>query len=196
MQSTTGPRGIRAMVLALLPIVLVAAWPAVSAATLIDKDRFSDSGSDTVEECGRTLDHTFSFTGTGHVRVGKGKQDQAFFGHSNVSFTDTFTNPDTGRSYTETGRLTFQETRAVRVSGTIFQFTSVNAGTVRLSDSNGATVLVDRGNIRTTILFDTLGDSTPGGVELAVLSEVTHGPHPFFDLTEEQFCALTGSLIG
>ena len=197
MQSTTRPRGIRAMVLALLPIVVVAAWPAVSAATVIDKDRFSESGGpEAVEECGRTLDHTFSFTGTAHVRVGKGKQDQAFFGHSNVSFTDTFTNPENGRSYTETGRLTFQETRAVRVSGTIFQFTSVNAGTVRLLDSSGATVLVDHGNIRTTILFDTLGDSTPGGVELAVLSEVTHGPHPFFDLTEEEFCALTGSLIG
>ena len=82
------------------------------------------------------------------------------------------------------------------MSGTIFQFTSVNAGTVRLLDSSGATVLVDHGNIRTTILFDTLGDSTPGGVELAVLSEVTHGPHPLFDLTEEEFCALTGSLIG
>ena len=61
------------MVPALLPIVLVAAWPAVSAATVIDKERFSGSGSDTVEECGRTLDHTFSFTGTGHVRVGKGE---------------------------------------------------------------------------------------------------------------------------
>ena len=77
------------------------------------------------------------FTGTGHVRVGKGKQDQAFFGHSNVSFTDTFTNPANGCSYTEPGRLTFQETRAVRVSGSIFQFTSVNAGTVPLERPNG-----------------------------------------------------------
>ena len=80
----------------------------------------------------------------------------------------------------------------MRVSGTIFQFTSVNAGTVRLERLRRGDGSRRPRNIRTTILPDTLGDST-GGVELAVLSEVTHGPHPFFDLTEEQYCALTGS---
>ena len=80
--------------------------------------------------------------------------------------------------------------------GTIFEFTSVNAGTVRLSDSSGNTVLVDHGNIRTTILFDTLGDDTPGGLFVDLISETVHGPHPLFNLTEEEFCALTDTLIG
>ena len=113
-----------------------------------------------------------------------------------MSFSDKFTNPANGHSYTESGRLTFQETKAVPVGGSIFEFTSVNAGTVRLTDSSGRTVLVDHGNLRTTIRFDTLGDDTPGGIELAVLREQTHGPHPLFDLSEEEFCALTDTLIG
>jgi hypothetical protein len=196
MNSTIRRRGARAAIPALLGAVVLAAWPAMAGATVIDKQRFSDSGTDTVEECGRTLDHEFSATGTGHTRVGKGKFDTAFFGHSNVSFTDTFTNPANDRFYTMSGRLTFQETKAVPVGGTIFEFTSINAGTVRLADSNGNTVLVDHGNVRTTILFDTLGDSTPGGVMLALLSEQTHGPHPLFNLTEDEFCALTDTLLG
>ena len=196
MNPTIRRRGARAAILALLGAVALAAWPAMTGATVIDKQRFSDSGTDTVEECGRTLDHDFSFTGTGHVRVGKGKFDTAFFAHSNVSFTDTFTNPANDRFYTTSGRLTFQETKAVPVGGTIFEFTSINAGTVRLGDSDGNTVLVDHGNVRTTILFDTLGDDTPGGLFVDLVSETVHGPHPLFNLTEEEFCALTDTLIG
>lgn len=196
MKRTTRPRGARAATLALLAAGALAAWPALTGATVIDKQKFADAGTDTVEECGRTLDHAFSFTGSGHVRVGKGKLDTAFFGHSNVSFTDTFTNPGNGRFYTMSGRLTFQEGRAVPVGGTIFDFSSTEAGTVQLSDSNGNVVLIDHGNIKRTLRFDTLGDNTPGGIEVALLREQTHGPHPLFNLTEEQFCALTDTLIG
>jgi hypothetical protein len=56
-------------------------------------------------------------------------------------------------------------------------------------------VLRDRGVIRSTILFDTLGDDTPGGEEVGERVTVRlAGRHPSFD--EVAFCAAVEELIG
>ena len=47
-----------------------------------------------------------------------------------------------------------------------------------LRDMTGGILLRDRGVIRTTVLFDTLGDDTPGGVTLEELDVSVAGPHP------------------
>jgi hypothetical protein len=60
----------------------------------------------------------------------------------------------------------------------------------------GAVVLRNRGVIRTTILFDTLGDDTPGGVTLEELDVSVAGPHPGFFMDEDGFCTLVQDLIG
>lgn len=183
--------------LALCLLVVVALAVPSASATVIDRDRFADAFSeDVVDDCGRALHEDFSGAGRTHARVGKGDLRSAFLVHSTVAFTDTFTNPANGRSFTVSGRLTFQETKAVRVSGTVFRFTSVEAGTWRLLDSGGDIVLFDRGNIRTTILFDTLGDNTPGGVFVDLISEFVRGPHPGFTATLEEYCAITDELLG
>jgi hypothetical protein len=57
-------------------------------------------------------------------------------------------------------------------------------------------VLRDRGVIRTTILFDTLGDETPGGEFLDEIDVEVSGPHPGFFLDEGQFCEVVLDLIG
>ena len=51
----------------------------------------------------------------------------------------------------------------------------------------------DRGAIRPTYLFDTLGDSQPGGEPIGETQSVVHGPHPGFD---EDFCAIASELTG
>ena len=51
----------------------------------------------------------------------------------------------------------------------------------RLYDSQGNLVLRDRGAIRFTVVFNTLGDATPGGIVIEELEPSVRGPHPGFD---------------
>jgi hypothetical protein len=53
----------------------------------------------------------------------------------------------------------------------------------------------DRGVIRHTFLFDTLGDSQPGGDFIVELSDDVHGPHPGF-AEDFPFCEIAGRLTG
>lgn len=53
------------------------------------------------------------------------------------------------------------------VEGTIFKFTFVETGQAFVvEDSDGGVVARNRGALRVTYLFDTLGDGEPGGVSL------------------------------
>jgi hypothetical protein len=53
----------------------------------------------------------------------------------------------------------------------------------------------DRGVIRHTYLFDTLGDGQPGGEFIANLELVVHGPH--LGLAEDfPFCEIAAELTG
>jgi hypothetical protein len=49
--------------------------------------------------------------------------------------------------------------------------------------------------IRHTFLFDTLGDSQPGGDFIAELSDDVHGPHPAF-ADDFPFCEIAATLTG
>ena len=164
---------------------------------MIDRQRVEFSLDDEPTElCGIAVlqDRVLSFTE--HVRVGKGKVDSAFFGHVTFQYADTFTNPANGKFLVIEGHAVFQETKAIPVEGTVFRFIDVEAGQiVVLRDSGGRVVLRDRGAIRSSILFDTLGDETPGGEELEDRVTIRlAGPHPSFD--EEVFCAAVEDLIG
>jgi hypothetical protein len=75
---------------------------------------------------------------------------------------------------------------------------TIDAGQpIRIRDMTGRVVSRDRGVIRETYLFDTLGDDTPGGLYLEQLGLRVSGPHPllpgFFD--EEAFCAIVRPLL-
>jgi hypothetical protein len=50
--------------------------------------------------------------------------------------------------------------------------------------------------VRGTILFDTLGDDTRGGVVLEVIDVRISGPHPELDMDEDAFRAVVQDLIG
>jgi hypothetical protein len=181
---------------AALALAVLASAAAPAHAQVINREHFAFSFSEETELCGIAVQQDTEVSGTAHERVGKRTADSAFFAHVTYQYTDTFTNPATGEFLVIEGHALFQDIRATRVEGTVFQFTSVEAGqVVVLRDSSGRVVLRDRGVIRSTLLFDTLGDDTPGGEEVGErLTVRLAGRHPSFD--EDAFCAAVEDLIG
>jgi hypothetical protein len=172
-------------------LLTLAAAAAPVSATTFERDRYSFDYSFSFADCGFWIDVSGHTQGAFHTRVGKGELTSAFFAHDNFEYAETWTRRDTGDFFTVTGNGLFQETRALHIEGTIFQFSSVNAGqpfTVR--DSEGMIILRDRGVVKETILFDTLGDGTPGGEFISQVSFSIAGPHPGF--VEFDPCALLG----
>ena len=61
----------------------------------------------------------------------------------------------------------------------------------------GKVVSRDRGVLRETYLFDTLGDDTPGGLNLELLGLRVSRPHPLFPgvFNDDAFCAIVRPLL-
>jgi hypothetical protein len=173
------------------------AWALPAPADVINHQRFADSFSDDDELCGIPVHVDGEESGFFHQRVGTGELDTLFFAHINVTATETITNPANSKFLVIESHAVIQQTNATRVEGTIFRVSDVTAGQpFVLRDMTGRVVLRNRGAIRGTILFDTLGDETPGGVVLDVISVRISGPHPELEMDEDAFCAVVQDLIG
>jgi hypothetical protein len=163
--------------------VLLGLVAAPAHATVVSRGTFADSGTEADELCGIAVVHDFAFSGRFRNRVDTASGGQAFFNHMTLDSVDVFTNPINGRSLTfETHELD-NEIKATLVAGNVYQFTSIEAGqpfTVR--DAAGNVVLRDRGVIRRSFLFDTLGDGMPGGVTIEEQIVGIGGPHPGLDV--------------
>ena len=180
--------------LGMLGVLLAIAIPAQ--ATVRDHEHYSFSDSEDFTECGLSIHSTFTASGNARVRVGKHDLDTAFFGLDNYEYSDMWTNTANGRSLTIWGNGILRDVSATHVSGSIFQFTTVESGRpFNISDENGRIVVRDRGAIRQTYLFDTEGDDTPGGIFLEQLEERVSGPHPGFFMTDDEFCAVVTRLL-
>lgn len=166
---------------------------APAGATVVDRGHYSDSYSFSYDDCG--FDVLVEGTANGHfrIRTGKGKTATAFFVNDNFSYTETHTNPDTGAFLTIKGNGVFNEIRATRIEGNIFEFEAVEAGQpFLLYDSDGNLVARDRGSIHHHGVFDVGNDDVPGATLIEELEPEVHGPHPGFD----DFCGLIKPLIG
>ena len=184
-------KGSRLAVLGVAACVAVGAAPA--GATVVEKGHYSGTDSFSYSDCGFPIDVAAEFSGVFRIRQGKGKDASAFFLHDNFSYREVHTNRDTGEFFVVTGNGVFNETRATRVEGNIFDFNSIEAGQpFTVTDSDGNVVLRDRGVARETLRFDTQGDNVPGGVPIAVLSFEAAGPHPGLDFDCEDIAALIG----
>lgn len=60
----------------------------------------------------------------------------------------------------------------------MFEFSAGDASRIWITDEDGNLLMFDRGSIRSTILFATLGDGTVGGEFVALVHEKFNGPHP------------------
>jgi len=180
-------------VLALM-VVILGVVPAH--ATVFNKDHFTFEDSVQEDLCGIAV--RIDSAGSGHFRnrTGKGDLDQAFFGQSSFEFTDTFTNLATGASFAIHGRLTGMDVKATPLGGNVFEFNGRESGTVVLLDMDGNVVLRDAGAIWTTSVFDTLGDSMPGGEVLDERVDRATGLTQLFDLDDAAFCDVVHDLIG
>lgn len=182
--------------LGLLLAAAVAALAVVPAAqgAIFERFRFVDEPYSFEEEiCGIEVQIEGTASGHGRVRTGTGKVATAFFALTNFAFSETWTAAN-GRSVTVTGNAVFNEVKAVPLGGNVFRFTAIEAGQpFRLYDSQGNLLLRDRGVIRSTLVFDTLGDATPGGVVVEELEPSVRGPHPGFD--DETLCPVLVPLL-
>jgi hypothetical protein len=157
----------------------------VAQGTIFERFRFVDEPYSFEEEiCGIDLQIEGTASGHGIVRTGKGKLATAFFGHTNFAYSETWTAAN-GLFVTVTGNANLNEVKAVPLGDNLFRFTDIEAGQpFRLYDSQGNLLLRDRGVIRSSYVFDTLGDATPGGEVVEEFDPLIRGPHPgFFDET-------------
>jgi hypothetical protein len=190
-------RPVRPTLLVVIATAVVAAWVLPAQATVINRERFSEPISEDYDLCGIAVHEEGQVTGTIQFRAGTGELESTFFQHLTYRVATTITNPANGKFYTFTAHAVVQDVKATPVEGTIFEFTFLEAGQpFVIRDMNGNVVLRDRGVIRSTLLFDTLGDDMPGGDVVEFLADVVRGPHPQFSMSEEEFCATVQDLIG
>ena len=175
-------------------VVLVGVTPAH--ATVFDSGPISFQDSFKEPLCGIAIRHDVTVSGHFRNRTGKGKLDQAFFGQGTYRISETFTNLATDASFSITSNVVNKDVKATPLGGDIFEFVFQEAGTVVLRDMNGDVVLRDSGVFRTTVVFDTQGDSLPGGEVLNETVDRISGPHPLFEMDEASFCDMAHDLIG
>ncbi len=185
----------RSLVLVGLTALAVLAFGASSAgAKVIGQEHFSGTDSFSFDDCGFTLDVESEFSGHALLRVDK--TGQAFLEVSNLAYRDVLTNPETGKWFVQRGKRLFHDIKATQVDGTIYEFVAIEAGQpFVIEDSTGKVVVRDRGVIRYTYLFDTLGDGMPGGEFLELLDASVRGPHEGFG-DDFDFCELAAELTG
>jgi hypothetical protein len=187
-------RRLRTLGLIGLAVAALAFGTSIAWATVVEKGFYSDSYTFSYDDCGFEVAGEGTTSGHFRVRAGKGETETAFFVNDNFSYEETHTNVDTGAFLTIKGNGVFNEIKATRVSGNIFEFEAVEAGQpFVVYDSDGNLVLRDRGSIHHHALFDTEGDDVVGGIFIEELEADVHGPHPGFDT---DFCEIITPLIG
>jgi hypothetical protein len=166
----------------------------VAQGAIFERFRFVDDPySFETEICGIDVLVEGTASGHGRIRTGKGKAATAFFENVNFSYSETWTAAN-GRFVTVTGNAIFHEVKAVPLGDNQFRFTAIEAGQpFRLYDPEGNLLLRDRGVIRHSAIFDTLGDATPGGVLIEEFEPSVRGPHPGFD--DETLCPVLVPLL-
>jgi hypothetical protein len=175
-------------------LALMAVVAGSAAATVIGQEHYSGTDSFSFDDCGFTLDVQSAFYGQVLLRVDKG--GEAFLVKDKFWFRDVYTNRETKQWFVVRGNALFHEIKATQVSGTIYEFVAVEAGQpFVLEDSAGNIIVRDRGVIRHTALFDTLGDGQPGARFIAETDTDVHGPHPGF-ADDFPFCAIAAQLTG
>jgi hypothetical protein len=167
---------------------------APAGAAAVDREQYSGTDEYTIDDCGFTLNVVSTYYGQLLLRADK--TGQAFPETDILHFRNVLTNPDTGQWFVVRGHRLFHDISATQVDGTIYEFSAVEAGQpLVLEDAEGNVIVRDRGVIRHTYLFDTLGDGQPGGDFIANLESVVHGPHAGF-AEDFPFCEIAADLTG
>lgn len=178
--------------------VVVACGVGTAQATVIDKGHFAGEETDVPDNiCGIDVVRDSVFSGSFRDRAPKSGNGEAFLERFNLKATDTFTNPTNGKSFSIEENVLSNELHASQVEGNVYEFETIESGQpFVVRDSTGRVVIRDRGTIQRLVTFDTLGDGRPGGILLDEAVVRVSGPHPGFDMTDDEFCGMVESLIG
>ncbi len=149
------------------------------------------------EDCGDfSLDVTGRYTGVDWIRNVPGTGGQAFLAGNRYRFLETWRNPANGKWFTVRGAGYFEERAAKYVPrwkvpadaippsglvGPVYRFLSTDTGVqFWMKDSRGRTVAKEAGTIVQDVMFDTLGDRTPGAEFLTEVSIKLKGSYDTF----------------
>ena len=197
-----------------LPIAVPSAAHAASPFPYHDVGRFPDAFDfDLQEDCGLTFSvlTTVQEQGNHFARPVRDGLGQAFFGHDNINATFTNTRVDTGDSFSVHFTSVFHEVSAqhlkgytppasykvpvidgVRRDGPYYEFTAHQSVHATVRDADGQLVSRERGVLRYRVIFNTLGDSQPGGdVVVEFGPELISG-----SFVLQGFCALVEAQLG
>lgn len=158
----------------------------------LERDSYEATYTDTFRACGTRIEVDGHAWGTFSIRdANQSTGGQFFYARDHYHLAETLTDLNTGRTYGTTASGVFRELqpRIVSDDGNIVEFITKNSGVYwTIRDDAGNVVLRDRGTITERYVFDTLGDSAPGGEFLDYELVSLKGQFPSW--TDEGFCAL------
>jgi len=146
---------------------------ATASATVIEHNAFTRPYDYVFWDCGYAMSVAGTESHVVQIRADK-KLDGNVFVTDNYEFEETWTAPD-GRYVTASGNGLGKDIKAKSLGGSLYEFTFNNAGQpFTISDSSGALILRDRGNLSFTYTIDFEdGSFNFLGVRIS-------GPHPSF----------------
>lgn len=182
----------RALTMFAASTALLVGSASLAPAAIVERDRYSFTDSFAGEECGLAVE--VDVESSGLLMIRKDRPGSTAFLLSNVfTYREVVTNPDTGNWLVFRGNGNFREVTATHVEGDIYQIRAQLAGQhFVIENSDGDVVYRDRGLLVFDVLFDTLGDDTPGGEEISFELVEMRGHPGFID----DLCPLIHELLG
>lgn len=148
----------------------------------------------------------YDYEGVYSDKNATGTHGQAFFHKDETTYTQTWKLRSTGEVLlTQSGNVVFEEIKATFVPksevpkrlipkkglvGPVYRFTATQTGDETVRDADGKTLVASYGTVTFKQLFDTKGDSKPGGRELSLRVANVSGPHPPMNL-----CKLSSQIV-
>jgi hypothetical protein len=157
-------------------------------ARVVEREHYSGTFSGKEESCGHAVHFEGTYSGLAMVKM-RGTQPIPYF-FNNFKVREVFTLAD-GRGYVLEQAVHYRDLRITHVRGTIYRFTSIEAGQVfNIETLDGRVVERNRGLLVHSFLVDTRGDSDPfNDVYLEESLVKDAGKHIDAYESDEEFCA-------